>query len=80
MSGRLDDFVTCFAENLRRAIAAAAAASADTECVRQFLERTGATLSAFAHLAFGYCVAEADVHAVLSRMLTIPIVIRRMVA
>ena len=74
MSGRLDDFVTCFGENLRRAIAAAAASGADTKGIRQFLERAGAALSAFAQLAFGYRVAEADIHAVLSRMLTIRIV------
>ena len=73
MSGRLDGFVACFGENLLRAVAAAAAGSADAQGVRELLERARAVLGALAHLAFGYRVAEADVHAVLSKMLLIPI-------
>ena len=73
MSGRLDDFVTCFGENLLGAVPAATAGRANAKGVREFLERTGTVLRALAHLAFGYRVAEADVHVVVSKMLLIPI-------
>ena len=78
MSGRLGDFVARFLENLGGAVTAATATRADPKSTGQLFERARAALRAFAHLAFGYRVAEADIHAGLSKMLLIPISFQRL--